>query len=169
YKNEGFVSNLKNYIPAINYELASVRYGNGLIKNFSLSWEDVAKTIYDNDSFGNELLQKGYFEDELAAALNGTLGTNERIIAVYEFVKSRMNWNEKYGVYTDLGVKKAYKEKIGNVADINLMLVAMFRHIGLNADPVLVSTRDNGIAFFPNRTAYNYVIAAVRTENGTLL
>jgi hypothetical protein len=38
-----------------------------------------------------------------------------------------MNWNEKMGYYTDLGVKKAYTEKVGNVADINLMLVSMLR------------------------------------------
>jgi hypothetical protein len=58
---------------------------------------------------------------------------------------------------------KAYKDKTGNVAEINLMLTAMLRY-GLNANPVLVSTRSNGIAMFPNRTAFNYVIAAV--ENG---
>jgi hypothetical protein len=59
---------------------------------------------------------------------------------------------------------KAYKDKTGNVAEINLMLTAMLRYAGLNANPVLVSTRSNGIAMFPNRTAFNYVIAAV--ENG---
>jgi hypothetical protein len=63
------------------------------------------------------------------------------------------------------GVKKAYKDKTGNVAEINLMLTAMLRYAGLNANPVLVSTRSNGIAIFPNRTAFNYVIAAV--ENGS--
>jgi hypothetical protein len=56
---------------------------------------------------------------------------------------------------------KAYKDKTGNVAEINLMLTAMLRYAGLNANPVLVSTRSNGIAMFPNRTAFNYVIAAV--------
>jgi hypothetical protein len=33
----------------------------------------------------------------------------------------------------------------------------------------LVSTRANGIALFPNRTAFNYVIAAVETPNGYVL
>lgn len=40
----------------------------------------------------------------------------------------------------------------------------MLRYAGFKANPVLVSTRSNGISFFPNRTAFNYVIAAV--ENG---
>jgi hypothetical protein len=48
------------------------------------------------------------------------------------------------------------------VAEINLMLTAMLRYAGLDANPVLTSTRDNGIAVFPTRTAYNYVIASVK-------
>jgi len=45
----------------------------------------------------------------------------------------------------------------------------MLRYAGLTANPVLVSTRSNGIALFPNRTAFNYVIAAVETPNGNIL
>ncbi|MFI0490387.1 MAG: transglutaminase, partial [Flavobacterium sp.] len=37
------------------------------------------------------------------------------------------------------------------------------------ANPVLVSTRDNGIALFPSRTAFNYVIAAIETPQGNVL
>lgn len=169
YKNESYVSNLRNYLPSISYELASVRYSNGSSKNFAMTWEDVAKNIFNNESFGKEIEQKNYFEVDLNAALKDVTGNTARMYAAFDFVKNRMNWNERNGTYCEFGVKKAYKEKIGNVADINLMLVAIFRYLGLNSDPVLVSTRDNGIAFFPNRTAYNYVVVAVRTENGTVL
>jgi hypothetical protein len=60
-------------------------------------------------------------------------------------------------------LKKAYKDKTGNVAEINLMLTAMLRYAGLNANPVLVSTRSNGIAMFPNRTAFN-MCSRLKTE-----
>jgi hypothetical protein len=33
-----------------------------------------------------------------------------------------MNWNEFYGYSCDAGVKKAYQDKVGNAAEINLML-----------------------------------------------
>jgi hypothetical protein len=35
----------------------------------------------------------------------------------------------------------------------------------VDCKPVLVSTRSNGIAAFPNSMAYNYVIAAVETPS----
>ena len=49
------------------------------------------------------------------------------------------------------------------------MLTAMLRSVGLKANPVLVSTRPNGIALFPSRTAFNYVISAVETPAGLIL
>src|SRR5690606_37524686 len=46
---------------------------------------------------------------------------------------------------------------------------AMLRHAGLNSNPVLVSTRQNGIPLFPTLEGYNYVISAIETEQGVIL
>lgn len=96
--------------------------------------------------------------------LEGKNTPNAKITAILEYVKSTVKWNDYVGYSCSKGVRKAYKEKLGNCADINLMLTAMLRYAGLTANPVLISTRSNGIAFFPTLSAFNYVIAAV--ENG---
>jgi len=80
-----------------------------------------------------------------------------------------MTWNNYLGYYTNEGVKEAYKKGSGNVADINLMLIAMLRKANLNANPVLVSTKDNGMPLFPTRNGFNYVIAAVELPQGIVL
>ena len=82
---------------------------------------------------------------------------NERIAAVFNYVKSNVKWNDFKGYSCNDGVKKAYKDKVGNTAEINLMLTAMLRFAGFNANPVLVSTRDNGIAFFPSVDRYGFI------------
>lgn len=128
-----------------------------------------SKTIYDYQDFGDELNKTGYFENDLKPLLADKKTDDEKIATVLNFAKSAVNWNKLFGYSCDNGVKKAYKEKSGNIGDINLMLTAMLRYAGLNANPVLVSTRDNGISLFPNRTAFNYVIAAVETANGNVL
>ena len=80
-----------------------------------------------------------------------------------------MNWNERNGYSCQLGVKKAYQDKTGNVADVNLMLISMLRYAGLDANPILISTRSNGIALYPSRSAFNYVIAGIEVENQIIL
>ena len=164
-KSEPYVNNMDNYTSMAQYELGTTNFPQEGFKNYSTNWAAVSKTIYESENFGNELEKKSYFEKDLDAVLTGTITRDEKIMAVYSYVKQRMNWNEKFGYYTDLGVRKAYNEKIGNVADINLMLVAMLRYAGIMTNPVLVSTRSNGISLFPNRGAYNYVIAGIELEN----
>ncbi len=41
------------------------------------------------------------------------------------------------------------------------MLTAMFREAGLKANPVLVSTRANGVPVFPTLQGFNYVVSSV--------
>ncbi|RUT68210.1 DUF3857 domain-containing protein [Flavobacterium cupreum] len=168
-KDESFVNNIDNYTSSLSFELSAVKWPNTPVKSYSSDWNSVVKTIYDYDDFGPELNKTGYFEDDLKKLLTGITNTDEIILTVLNYVKSTVKWdgNSSYGC--DVGVRKAYKEKTGNCADINLMLTAMLRNAGLTANPVLVSTRSNGIALFPNRTAFNYVIAAVETPNGIIL
>lgn len=168
-KKESNVNNIENYTSMIQYELASTNFPSSGVENYSTDWESVAKTIYDDKDFGNELNYKSYFEKDLEPLLKTVSGKDEKINLIFNYVKSRMNWNEKNSYYCNVGVKKAYNDKVGNVAEINLMLTAMLRYAEIKANPVLVSTRSNGIAIYPNRTAYNYVISAIELENGEYL
>lgn len=164
-KDEEFVRNISNYTSVLKYELASIQYPNRPDENMSLTWDDVSKSIYDNDNFGRELNFKSYFEDEIETLIKDLPSENEKLEKIFQYVQSNMVWNENNSYNCEKGVKKAFKEKVGNSADINLMLVAMLRYAGLDANPIIASTRSNGIAIFPSRFAFNYVIVGVKLNN----
>jgi transglutaminase-like putative cysteine protease len=168
-KDEAYVNNIDNYTSSIQHELSMTKYPSSQMKMYSTDWNSVVKTIYEYDDFGPELNKTGYFEEDLKKILAGKNTVDEKILVILNHVKTNVKWNDYTGYSCDNGVRKAYKEKTGNIADINLMLTAMLRYAGLTANPVLVSTRSNGISIFPNRTAFNYVIAAVETPNGNVL
>jgi len=168
-KDEVYVNNVDNYRVSLTHELSFYKGANGVPKFYATDWESVTKTIYDNEDFGTELSKTGYFENEINQLIDAITDPNEKIDAIFNYVKSNMNWNKFTGYYCADGVKKAFKDKTGNVAEINLMLTAMLRHAGFTANPVLISTRSNGIALFPNRSAFNYVISAVEYNNSLIL
>ncbi len=168
-KEEAYVNNMDNYTSSISHELSMTNYPNTPVKYYSTDWESVVKTIYNYEDFGPELNKTGYFEDDVTKLLAGLNTQPEKISALFNYVKKSVKWNNYKGYSCNDGVKTAYKNKTGNTAEINLMLTAMLRFSGLNANPVLVSTRDNGIAFFPSRNAFNSVIAAVETPEGLIL
>ena len=168
-KDESYVNNINNYISSVSHELSMVKYPNEPVKFFATDWESVAKKIYEYDNFGPELNKTRYFEEDITKLLTGLSNQDEKIQTIFNYVKKSVKWNGNRDFTCDNGVRKAYKDKLGNVGDINLMLTAMLRFGNLDANPVLVSTRDNGIAFFPSTDAYNYVIVSVKTDEGLIL
>ena len=93
----------------------------------------------------------------------------ERLNIIFKFVQNKMNWNEENDYYTRKGVKKAYADQTGNVAEINFILINMLKLAGIEANPVLVSTVENGVPVYPTRTGFNYVIAAAEIDGKQIL
>lgn len=168
-KEELFVNNINNYASAIEHEISGIKLPNSAYETFLVSWDDIVKDVNKSEYFGEQLNKTSYFEEDLNSLLNGLNSATEKAEAIFKYVQSRMNWNEYYGYYCNDGVKKAYQSKVGNYAEINLMLVAMLRHANLEANPVLVSTRSNGVAIFPSRKAYDIVIASVLIDGNLVL
>ncbi|WP_346881053.1 DUF3857 domain-containing protein [uncultured Algibacter sp.] len=168
-KDEPYVNNINNYRSSVAYELSFTKFPQSTIEYYSTTWEDVVKRIFKSPSFGKELNKSGYFEDKIDALIDKVSNPAIRMTLIYNYLKSQVKWNGFYGYYTDEGVKAAFKNNTGNVADINLMLTAMLRYAGLKANPVLVSTRKNGIPLFPTREGYNYVVTHVRLPEGVML
>ncbi|APQ16604.1 transglutaminase domain-containing protein [Maribacter hydrothermalis] len=163
-KEVDFTNNIENYRSSVVFELESTKFPSAGYKIYSKSWEDVAATIYKYDDFGDELKRNKFFEDDLDLIIEKNKNKSELASEIFKYVQNRMSWDDYYGVGCNNGVKKAYEEKKGNVADINLLLTAMLRYAGFKANPVLVSTKSNGIPLFPTTNGFNYVVAAI--ENG---
>jgi len=166
--DEAFVYNADNYRTGIKFELVQtnfIKFGGGL-KNYSTSWSSVAKDIYRAASFGGELKKQSYFKDKIEPLLAQTSNDYEKVAAIFQFVKNNVKWNGSYSKYAENGVRKALKESTGNVADVNLMLTSMLRYAGLDANPVLVSSKGNGIPLFPTSTGFDYVVSSVTFSDG---
>ena len=169
-KDEAYINNIRNYMASVKHELSAVDYHAGEeVQKLSTTWTAVAKSIYEDEDFGKQLTQTSYFRRDVDALLLPGMTFRQKADAIFKHVQQRMNWNEYVGYYSRQGVKEAYKKKVGNVAEINLMLTAMLQYAGLKANPVLVSTRSHGVSLYPSHSAFNYVIASVKTEQGLLL
>ena len=168
-KEEPYMNDIQNYIGKINFELSGVKYPNSVRKSFAKNWDDVTKTIYENSGFGSQLNKTKYFDEDLSGLVKPAHTQKQKINLILNFVKNKIKWNGLYGKYTDIGVKKAYNKGEGNVAEINLILTAMLRKAGLQANPILVSSEDHGIPIFPTLDGFNYVISGVEVLDDVIL
>ena len=168
-KEEPFVDNIQNYRMAIEHELEKTQFYGNPVKDYAMTWEGVAKTIYDDKNFGIELNQRDYLAQDLKKILKEGMSVPERMDVIFKFIQNKMNWNDKKGCYTDKGVTQAYKESTGNTAEINFILIAMLNYAGITAYPVLISTKEHGIPLFPSRTVFNYVTAAAQIDGKQII
>ncbi|TDU43893.1 transglutaminase superfamily protein [Gelidibacter sediminis] len=168
-KDEEYVSELNTYRTKLIWEYTYFKDVNGAITNYATTWDEVSKTIYDNTDFGAQLKQDNYYKDDIITLIKDVKTESEKINLIYDFVKSKVKWNNYYGYLAENGVRQAYKEGVGNVADINLMLTSMLRYANINANPMLISTRSNDVALYPGTGGFNYVVAAVEMPNDVLI
>jgi hypothetical protein len=166
---EPYINNIDNYRGSIQHELERVRYPDQPVKDYSLTWEGVATTIFKDKTFGKELDEKDFLLEDVKRLLTNVDSKNERLNIIFKFVQNKMNWNEVNDYYTDKGVVKAYADQTGNVAEINFILINMLRMGGIAVNPVLVSTIENGVPVYPTRTGFNYVIAAAEIDGKQIL
>ncbi|MDW9381687.1 DUF3857 domain-containing protein [Chryseobacterium sp. JV558] len=165
FKTEKFVRNDRNFRTKIGAELNSTNFGE--LKLYSSSWDQIGKRLYESDDFGGELKRTKLAKENMPTAVSGMKTDLEKANAIFSYVQKTFTWNKDKGVYTEDGIKKLLETKVGNAAEINLFLVMMLREAGLKADPLVISTVENGLINLvsPNISNMNFVLAAINIDN----
>ncbi|MEM7086810.1 MAG: DUF3857 domain-containing protein [Bacteroidota bacterium] len=154
--NENFLGGINNYRGRIFIEPARA-YGADKLKK----WEQVAKYYYDGkNGYKDALSMKNVYKKDLTVALGIEQDKLTRAKKVFSFVQKNFKWNQYYSRFSP-NLEKVYRTKEGSAAAINLILVAMMREAGLNANPMLVASKRNGYIRFPTITGFNNTIACV--------
>ncbi len=169
---EEYLTASKNYLSSINFELSEVKYFTGGSDKITKEWKDVEEELRREQRFGLQLKRgKEIVGSSIEQILKGETDPLAKAKIIYDFIVNHYTWNGEYSKYCENGIKKAFDDKKGNVGDINLSLIAAFRYAGLSADPVILSTRDNGYAteLYPVLSDYNYVIAKLTVNDKTYL
>ena len=161
-KTEPYLTTLDNYTTQVKFELANVNFTQvgGSFKNYTTSWNDVARQLKESENFGMQLKANGFAEDAVSELTKGTSDEQKKLEIIYNHVQHAMKWDGHKTIFTDKSLKKAYTDKTGNSAEINLLLTVMLNKAGISANPVILSTRENGTLLFTQASISdcNYVI-----------
>lgn len=168
---EPYMTSSYDYIAKINFELAQIRVPNQPVELVMGTWENINKELLEATEFGGVVKRSNFLNKTVEELINGKSTNNEKMNAIYNYVKSNVQWDGNYRKYTDGNFKRVLDAKRGNSAEINLMLVSALQKAGLRADPVVISTRSHGFIrqSFPLSSQFNYVICAVENDGKLFL
>lgn len=171
FKEEAYMLAPKNYISAINFELVEMANSNGGIDKYTKAWKDVDMELMTERSFGGQLKKVDFIKQKLDPKLLDIPDSHTKAAEVYKWISKNIKLNNIYGKFSQHGIENALEKRSGNVGDINLALVTAFNAAGLEAYPVIISTRNNGLPhdLHPILSDFNYVIAAVKINDEFVL
>jgi len=160
-----------NFKSAIYFELSDIQNINGGKTSYTKTWKDVDYELSNYKTLGDQMKRKDVFKELIPTITKGSTDDLEKAKAIYNYIKKQIKWNNYYGVYSEDNIKKAIDNRSGNVADVNLSLIAALSAANLDAEAVLLSTRDNGTVnkLYPVMSDFNYLVAKVNIGDKSYL
>jgi hypothetical protein len=163
FREEPYILGRKESLTRLTFELARVDFPGVTLANISPTYFNLSKKILDWDDFGTPLNTN--FKTLAEQITSGESDELSKLKKIHKYVSSLILWNGIEGFTTSFPLRTVMRKEKGNSADVNMMLIAMLRSIGIKADPVILSTRTNG-SLNQNSAMlqqFNYVVAAVET------
>lgn len=154
----------ENYVFRLEFQLAGIYLPGYVTDNLLKSWEKINYGLTHEDGRLADLEPSRQVKEMTKVYLAGLDESSNKIEALCAFVKEKVAFNEGISQYPSEIQHKLISEGKGNSAAINLLLISMLKTAGIEAAPVLVSTRSNGRAqtLFPTTRQFNHLIVAVK-------
>jgi len=164
---EEYTSSPNNFKSAIKFELADYTLYFGEAQKFTSDWKDIDKLLKNSPYFGGQFNKAKFIQRLIPGTISAEADKLTKAHKIYQFIQKNYKWNQVYGIECQQGLEKLPEMHGGDVADINLALAATLRSAGMQADPVLLSTRENGIVdkVYPTLNDFDYVIVKLNIDD----
>lgn len=170
FRDESFITSRKDFIKKIDFQLTKFTDVYGTSSNVVTTWKELSKELVKNPNFGKYISasEKRATQNMPVATSTDTLGMLQEAI---NHVKSQFAWDNRYQLTTTKSLKDFIIQKKGNSAEINLYAIGLLNAMGINAKPVLISTRNHGriVSDYPFLNAFNHILIFVTCNDKPMI
>jgi hypothetical protein len=166
FRDEPYMTCEEDYTQRIEPNITAYTL-NGHTTSLTRTWAAVINNLMLDEDFGQQLTKNIPRTRDLEDSLKKITDSVKRMNIIYRYVRDNMHWNGRSNIWALDGVKTAWKNKKGTSGEINLILINLLKDAGLEAYPILVSSRNNGRVNFstPSWRQFNVVMALVVINN----
>lgn len=172
FKDTAYIPATSNYLMRVDFQLTQKFYPTGGSEKIITTGSQLIGKLLKADDFGKYLKKSTKLSAKLMDMKKLKNEPAEaRFNAVIDYVKSHFKWNGDLDRVASQNPEKLISHKSGNSADINLLAVSMLREAGIDAYPVLISTRSHGLirGNYPYLPFFNDVIILAKMNGKQVL
>ncbi len=164
-REEPFTSTVENYLASVKFQISARPYQPGVTLGVLRDWQALSNELLNSAYFGTPLRDPSSFIKKQAKFFAEDKNTDlQKAQAIYTGVRDHFKVTGR-GIFIsdNLTLTDIYKSGTGEVGEINLLLTAMLRSQKIQADPVILATRDKGLTNqkYPLVDNFNYLICRV--------
>lgn len=166
---EPYITTNDDYISRISFELFAISIPGSTYKRYMpKSYAELSYAMARSDDFGKRMERGRFLKEDVEKITAGISNDVDKAKALYAYVQSEFKIDYDFD---EENYKKIYDERRGYARDINFILIMMLKEAGINTEPVLISTRSNGLVHpsYPSSRNFNYILALATVGQDTFL
>lgn len=172
FNDEEYITSINDYQIKIGFQLSKVISIAGIATKVISTWPDLVKDLMKDASVSKfakrseKLADKLYSPDSLV-----NKSPRAKFDFILNYVKANYNWNKMNGKYASKTPAELLKDKVGNDADLNLLTIGLLNAAGIEAYPLIISTRENGKIplEYPYLKFFNYLLISASIDGKNIL
>ena len=159
-REEPYITTLEDYKAKIEFQLAKYVVPGYSPQTYMSTWKELAQELRESASFGGAMKGSKRVRTLTEEVTAGITDPHEKLKAIHNYVRSTITWDGKYRFFADNKMDNVIKDGTGSNAEQTMLLIAMLRSAGIEAYPVLLSTRGHGAItrLYPLLSQFNYVV-----------
>lgn len=166
FKEDAYMLSKENYISKLLFQIESFTQVNGTVIKYTKTWKNAEKVLRKK-YFDKQTNRKNFFKKNIPNSLFEEANDLKKAKGIYYFLQKRLNWNNKYWSQNKIKVREVYNTKTGSVTGINLTLFNALKAANIDANLVMIATRNRGIPtkLYPVLKSFNYAIVMVQIDD----
>jgi hypothetical protein len=172
FNDEEFIPSREDNIIKIDFQMSAAFTLQGAKIKIMTTWPELVNDYIKHPDFGKYIKKSA--NGSLKALNPDSLKEKTQLQLfnyIVDYAKDNFKWNGENRQFANKSPTDLQKDKIGNSAEINLWLVGAFQEAGLEAYPVILSTRKHGKirSDYPFSNAFNFVVAYALVDGKPML
>jgi transglutaminase-like putative cysteine protease len=172
FNDEEYITSINDYLIKIGFQLSKVINTRGETTTVISTWTELLKDMLRDQNvtkFANKsekLSPKLISPDSLK-----NKSQKEKFDFIINYVKANFSWNKINNKYSSKSPTDLLKDKLGNAADLNLLAIGLLNAAGIEAYPLIISTRENGKIKldYPYLKFFNYLLISATIDGKNVL
>jgi transglutaminase-like putative cysteine protease len=172
FNDEAYISSVNDYIIKLDFQLVQINHPNGTVSKIVPTWPDLIKELIKDENVVKyakkcEKLAAKFINPDSIAGKSKT----EKLNYILTYIKANYNWDKSESKYSSKSPSDLAIDKFGNSSDLNLLAVGLLNAAGVEAYPLILSTRENGRikVDYPLLKALNYVLICASIDGQNVL